>query len=252
MEENDRIYKETFPIQSYGVRPDKSARLAHICNLLQEVAGKHAHRLNYDIDQLRRENRTWFLYRLQLEMEDYPRWDDSITIETWPSGGKGVLAYREFLIYNESMDILGRGTSQWMIVDLQKKRPVPIPGEVFEMKVEKRGHTLKPQREKINLDHQDPLGSPTEFRIWRKDLDVNGHVNNVSYINWITESIPEDIYSEHRLNHLDIIYQAECKYGDKVIVKTYPTDQDHDFKHHIYRSQDQKTLALAQTRWGVE
>ncbi|KAK8524994.1 hypothetical protein V6N13_015989 [Hibiscus sabdariffa] len=42
------------------------------------------------------------------------------------------------------------------------------------------------------------------------DLDVNQHVNNVKYIEWILEGVPSTIKKSHELSHIEIEFREEC------------------------------------------
>ena len=33
----------------------------------------------------------------------------------------------------------------------------------------------------------------------RSDMDMNGHINNVTYLGWALETVPEDIYLNYSL-----------------------------------------------------
>lgn len=33
----------------------------------------------------------------------------------------------------------------------------------------------------------------------RSDVDMNGHINNVTYLAWAIESMPNDVYESHRV-----------------------------------------------------
>ena len=33
----------------------------------------------------------------------------------------------------------------------------------------------------------------------RSDVDMNGHINNVTYLAWALETMPNDIYESHRV-----------------------------------------------------
>ena len=75
-------YRETFTIRASEVSPEGRATLPSICYLLQEVAGNNALELNFDISQLKEKNLTWILHRLHVKMDTFPKWRDTITIET--------------------------------------------------------------------------------------------------------------------------------------------------------------------------
>ncbi|KAJ3688572.1 hypothetical protein LUZ61_017736 [Rhynchospora tenuis] len=50
----------------------------------------------------------------------------------------------------------------------------------------------------------------------RADMDMNKHVNNVTYYSWLLQSIPQDIVETHELEAITIEFRQECHYGDSV------------------------------------
>jgi fatty acyl-ACP thioesterase A len=50
----------------------------------------------------------------------------------------------------------------------------------------------------------------------RADLDMNQHVNNVTYIGWVLESIPQEIIDTHELKVITLDYRRECQQDDIV------------------------------------
>ncbi len=56
------------------------------------------------------------------------------------------------------------------------------------------------------------------------DIDVNGHMNNASYVGWILDLFPLAKYREQRLRSLYIGYSAEARPGEQVQMKLYQND----------------------------
>ncbi|KAK2662762.1 hypothetical protein Ddye_001336 [Dipteronia dyeriana] len=50
----------------------------------------------------------------------------------------------------------------------------------------------------------------------RADFDMNQHVNNVAYIGWVLESMPQDIIDTHELQTITLDYRRECQQDDIV------------------------------------
>ncbi|KAE9463766.1 hypothetical protein C3L33_04341, partial [Rhododendron williamsianum] len=50
----------------------------------------------------------------------------------------------------------------------------------------------------------------------RADLDMNQHVNNVAYIGWFLESMPQEIIDTHELETITLDYRRECQQDDVV------------------------------------
>ncbi|KAL0864268.1 hypothetical protein Bca101_043386 [Brassica carinata] len=56
----------------------------------------------------------------------------------------------------------------------------------------------------------EDLPSTQSLDLRRADLDMNHHVNNVTYIGWLLESIPQDIVDTHTLQIITLDYRREC------------------------------------------
>ena len=41
----------------------------------------------------------------------------------------------------------------------------------------------------------------------RSDMDMNGHINNVTYLGWALETVPEDIYLNYSLYQARLVFQ---------------------------------------------
>lgn len=237
-------YEEKFKIRSSEVAPDGKAKLQSICDLLQETAGNHALNLNFDISQLKEQNLTWVLHRLHVVMDRYPEWRDQIIVKTWPSSGDTLRAYRDFLITNAEGHEIGRGLSYWLMIDTTSRRPVRMPDEVLEMAPADTDHVLDVKSDRIKVEGS--VAESKEFRVRRSDLDVNKHVNNVKYIEWALEALPDN----HGVTEIDIEYRAECTLGDSVSSEYIISDENanNGNYHQITRNSDQKVATVALTR----
>lgn len=236
-------YCEQFTIRASEVDPRGRATLQAICLLLQEVAGNNALELNFDISQLNTRNMTWILHRLHLQMDCYPEWRDTITIETWPAGGKGLRAYRDFRILDDDGVEMGRSISYWLMVNMQNRRPVRIPQEIKDMAPHDSAHVLPVHENRINVGEADDE-CPAEFRVRKGDLDMNGHLNNVKYIEWALARLSDD----QQALEIDIEFRSECTLGD-VITSHMDESQPGRPVHILWRSEDKTVVAVARSRY---
>jgi acyl-ACP thioesterase len=46
------------------------------------------------------------------------------------------------------------------------------------------------------------------------DVDINGHINSIKYIEHILDLFPREQFAGHRLRRFDIAYKAESYLGD--------------------------------------
>ena len=77
------------------------------------------------------ENVSWVLTRLVVRMDRYPKWEDEVSVATFPRGGRKIVAWRDFELFDSSGARLGAASSEWMLIDLATRRIVAIPEAVF-------------------------------------------------------------------------------------------------------------------------
>lgn len=237
-------YQEEFKIRASEVDFNQKATIPAICNLLQEVAGNHALELKFDITDLQKEELTWVLHRLNLKIDRFPDWRETIMIKTWPSSGDGLRAYRDFLIKDSNNKVIGKCLSYWLILNLKNRRPTRIPKEILAMAPEDTNHVLPvtdiPDIEILEADNTK------SFKVRKTDLDLNRHVNNVRYIEWALSCIDNNSTD---LSTLDITFQAESRLGDTVISEVQQKDTSPPvFHHQLKRESDEKFLAKVCSR----
>lgn len=231
------IFEEQFKIRASEVDINQKATLPAICNLLQEIAGNHARELQFDITDLQQNKLTWVLHRLNVTIDRFPRWRETITIRTWPSGGDGLRAHRVFLILDADKKPIGRSLSYWLILDIQSRRPTRIPKNILDRVPKDSGHVLAVSKRDFSVSEQSD--SFQSFEVRKTDLDLNKHLNNVRYVEWALACLPEGT----KLDNIDIKFVAEAVLGDTVIAEQ--TADNHRHKFQIKRSSDKKVLALA-------
>ena len=78
------------------------------------------------------------------------------------------------------------------------------------------------------------------------DLDMNGHVNNVRYIEWVLNSLPLEFHQTHILTALEVNYLAEAVYGHAVSIASAESEPHHYV--HAVKAGDQD-LFRARSRW---
>jgi acyl-ACP thioesterase len=239
-------HKEDFNVRSYELSTAGKATLPVIANYFQEAAGKNARDLNFDIEDLHSEGVTWVLYRMHIKMESFPgRWEH-VTVNTWPSSGDGIRAFRDYQLVDESGNVLGKGISQWMVLDMNNRRPVRIPKEILEMGLEVPDHQLPV--DKAPFPEMDEPDLVTKIDVGRHHLDMNKHVNNVIYIEWMTGFMGEKVQPESICTELKLQYHKECSLGQTVEVRLKTLDNKR-YLHLIVDAATGNKLAEGVSIW---
>lgn len=247
--------KYSFKVRSYECGPNGCATLPTICNYLQEAASLNAEELGFSKSNFDAagENISWVLTRMVVKMDRYPKWEENVTVVTFPRGGRKIVAWRDFEILAADGTRLGAATSEWMLIDLTSRRIQQLPAFVFEcldpnlspvLGTEPFTPRLKfPSGAESLRDEPDPasVSSPMSFRAQHAHIDMNGHVNNVHYVAWMLEPLGE----QAPCSEMEIVFRSETLVGDEVRVATVESD---GATYHRVFAADGKDHVVARTR----
>ena len=208
--------KSVFRVRTYECGADGFATLPTICNYLQEAASVNAEDLGFSKSDFASagQNISWVLTRLVVKMERYPKWEDEVVVETFPRGGRKIVAWRDFEVKDASGARLGVASSEWMLIDLATRKIVPVPESVFAAADPADAPVLgETPFSKFRFPDGAPSGSCT-FRAQKSHIDLNGHVNNVHYVEWMLEPAEDACPGE-----AEIVFRSETLAGDEVRVE---------------------------------
>ena len=243
-----QIWSGVYPVRSYDVDSRGHLSVATICNFLQDAAGCHAHALGVSIDQLHLRHLTWVLVRMRVELTRHLGWQDRLHIQTWPSHQERLLSHRDFLLLDEAGEDVGRCVTVWVLRDLQRGRPHRLTALPAPLPIVNRRRALSTMPNK--LDVPETFVTQRPFQVGDRDLDRNGHVNNVRYIEWALETVPVNILNTCELEMLEVNFTGEAFHAEHVLAGSQPVDTDRPaFLHGIHSQSTGTDLARAKTQW---
>ncbi len=240
-------YTGTYQVRAYEVDPFKQVTIFTLANYLQEAAGINAAHLNISVADLQAKGLTWVLMRLKLTVDRYPLHQEEVQVKTYPAGFEKYYVNRDFQVRDAQGHLIAHATSVWLVIDLEKRSMISVPD--FIRKVPLPAEIEFYPRAKGKLPKMEEPFSTREFRVGWHDLDVNHHVNNAYYVQWVIECLPEVYLREHQLHTLDMIYRAESLWGDQISGKVAQLEDRQHLLHRLERISDGKELAQATTSW---
>lgn len=172
--------------------------MGHLGNHLLNAADYHSDARGYGMTYLNPLHKTWVLSRLAIEMKEMPCMYDKFQVETWVESAMRYFTSRNFCVSTRSGRVYGYGKSIWAMIDTDTRQPTDILG-IHEglikkyIEVDKACPIAKPSRVKMGNDVQ--LVQTLEARY--HDIDVNGHINSVKYIEHILDLWPLSWYKSH-------------------------------------------------------
>ncbi|MFP3091558.1 thioesterase [Treponema sp. TIM-1] len=214
------IWQETFPLRFGNIDRSDRLTLAATFDFFQEVAISHAESLGVGREAMARTGQGWVLSRISVFFERRPQWGETVTVRSWPRGWDRLFAVRDYDIRDASDTPVVRGRSNWLILDIEKRRPLR-PQAVMGTLPLNEGLDALPGGAG-SLDARDDLGKAGERQARYSDIDYNGHVNNARYIQWIQDVTDAGVLEQANQMRLDINYLSEIKSGETIELWTAP------------------------------
>ena len=239
--------RKTFFIHEGHIAANRKLSPLALAMFLQEIASTHATQLGVGIEELLAQEKTWVLSRLKIRLTENPVRPEKITIETWPSGKERLFAMRNFVLYDDAGHVFGHADSAWLIIDVNSRRPLKI--DPFLVGWAQFPYEKEWPFEPNGLPAFTPENDGRRFYTRFRDLDINQHVNNVSYMEWALEGLPWDLLFHGELQEIEIHFLGESFLGEEVVSYAMPTPDLPHWYHRIMRVSDQKELARMKSIW---
>jgi acyl-ACP thioesterase len=208
-----KLREEKFTVKTYECRPNGNIKTACLMQYLQEAAALHAEQLGFGVDRLSTINSYWVLSNLRIEINRLPKWNDEITVKTWPSGYNRLIATREFVAKDQNDCELFRAGSQWMILDKQSNRPKNL----FRLDLSLPKTGAKALSEKlVRLEPHDDYSQVDRISVPYSSIDLNGHVNNTEYVRWGIDALRKAFKFEGNISSMHATYLSEVFEADEL------------------------------------
>lgn len=182
-------------------------------NHLLNCAGIHAAERGFGIAELNENHYTWVLSRLAVEMEEMPRAYEKFSIRTWVENVYRLFTDRNFEIVNAAGKPIGYARSIWAMISMETRKPADLlalhGGGITDYICDKECPIEKAGRVKVN--EAEPVA---RYTAKYGDIDLNGHVNSVKYIEHALNLFPLEMFREKNLRRFEVAYVAESYYGD--------------------------------------
>jgi acyl-ACP thioesterase len=211
------VWNEEILIKSYEVDYNKETKLNSIFNYMQEAAFNHANNLGAGYEDLTNKGYIWVLSRVKIKVIRYPEWGEKIALETWPKGMNKLFALRDFIFRDENNEEIVLATTAWLVLDYKNMRPQKVQGLPFNLPDNNGRYAIDEELGK--LECCDTFEFETERTAAYSDIDVNNHVNNAKYVEWVQDCFSDEFYSDKHVKTLQLNFISQTKLGNKIILK---------------------------------
>lgn len=210
---NNKVGDYRFVAEPFHVDFTGHLTLGVLGNHLLNCAGFHATERGFGIASLNEDNFTWVLSRLAIELDEMPYQYEAFSVQTWVENVYRLFTDRNFSITDKDGRKIGYARSVWAMINLSTRKPADLlelhGGSIVDYVCDEPCPIDKPSR--IKVAGCDPVAKVTARY---SDIDINGHVNSIRYIEHILDLFPLEKFREQFIHRFEMAYVAESYYGD--------------------------------------
>jgi len=208
----DLIYRKKYSIMDNCI--DRYGRLkpSQILFFAQDAATSQCDIIGMDWNSMAARGLFWVVSRTHVKIHRLPKKGDTVTVETWPMTNTRVAYPRAMAMYDEQGELLLQSVSLWVLMDIEKRTMV-LPGRSgLDFVGQDRGGELAIPGGLV------PCGA--DSALWRNvaytDLDINGHLNNTRYMDWVDDLTDSEFHKTHTPREFTVCYLSEAREGQSL------------------------------------
>ena len=186
-------------------------------DIFQDMATLHAEEIGIGRDSMLEQGVIWVVVRTKLEMVAEPEHFQVVKVRTWPHSLSRFSFIRDFTMHDAQGQLLAKASQEWVLMDVQTRK-FASPKDHYQGPTdfcEDRAFEKKARKAPTFEEGNRPVRTVTPAY---SDIDLNGHVNNAMYANFIVNAIEPD--ASCALKTLQIDYRYEALPGQPLLIHT--------------------------------
>ena len=202
-------------------------RISRLCEYFQETALAHLRSQGFDyLSMIEKDKFTLLISRVKLRISHLPLWGEEISISTWIKGyTPEKVAWSDYDVRDSQGNSIIQATSSWLLIDLKDGKAKPFSQGPYHFEITPDLNAL-PE----TIDILEPVGMPKTVLVKDvkySDIDLNNHVNNCRYADWVLDAINMEELKDRRIRSIQLNYMQQVEYNTKVALMRFPASRYH-------------------------
>lgn len=236
-------------VESYDVQPNGNIKISTLLKFFQKAAGDDVNRTDLDYFTLASHNIAFVLTKMNLKILKDIKIYDELTIISHPRKVRGASFPRDFIVKVGS-ETVALARSMWVLLDLEKRtilRPSaldkigtlpPSDDDLFEIEDVRR------------IVNDNPLSRTNVREVEYSHLDMNNHLNNTFYSDFIFNIIDKNLHTSDEGLYLQINYKNEARHGDRLNISSLSSEDNSSFDFSAINESNDKVCFTAYVSFG--
>lgn len=236
------VFSQTFFLSAGETNAEQELSLPLLTSKIIDIATAHANSLGVGNPAMADRGCGWVLSRIAIEMERYPRVNETYTLLTWVESWNRHFSVRNFRVEDSAGHALGHATSVWMVLNTATREnaglghlhldPSLIDGTRSPVGKMRRHLPISPYSETPEGEKPEgetpegvrATGPDVEYTFRYTDLDFYRHVNTVRYVSMVLNRFTLEEMDATQVRRLEMSFMKESRYGEQVLLRRADRD----------------------------
>lgn len=203
--------KRTFSIEMevpyYFVNFTGDIRLSALVDMMLLTSEKQLHQADADSSEMVKNNGLgWVVVQYHMDIKQMPKLGQKLKISTQATSYNKYFFYRDFWVEDEDGNKIVTAQSAFVLIDIKERKIVGAADRLEDkFGAEEVNKIERFNRVKVPEDHDFEQAQ----HIGYYNIDVNKHVNNSYYFDWMVDTLDMDYIADHHIKSMDIKYDKE-------------------------------------------
>lgn len=214
------MYQEKIKITSSQCDVFEELKISALFSMFQDNSVKAVETLGFGKKKTLDKGFLWIVGKVFLKINKYPKYLEEITFESYALEMVHYLYPRYYEIKNNKGEVLISIYANWMLID-NKTRKILSPNDTKV--IIRKENDLKPTVlfSPIKMEELDKV---SERKVYFSDIDINNHLNNEKYIEYMVDLHNSDFYFHNKIKELYIEFRREIKEEEILSLYSYTKD----------------------------
>lgn len=209
------VYTTRVRVNYYDCDTENRLKISAAMKYMQQTSSEQLEALGCSVEKLYEEGMVFLLSKMCIRIHRMPVCSEELIVGTSPVTPRGARFVREFTIETLQSERLISAMSLWLLVHPESRKI--IRPKSFPYTLDFQPSNLTEVIDDIPFpkgegESEKVLSIPVRY----SQMDVNRHVNNTVYADFVCDALPYDELTGRGLETLVIGFQNEARYGDMV------------------------------------
>ena len=220
------IHSKNFEVNFSQIMPNGFLKISELLNFLQLTAAEHSELGGISFVDMQVHHQAWVLSKMRLEINNLPKWNDIVTVETWIVSLENSRSLRALKI-SVGDRIVATCETFWVVLNTLRRRPEALALPHLHFKKFDSFFANKKRIESYKPSESQELA--VTRKVVFSDLDLVNHMNHIKYLEWCLDCLPAEMLIQNRLKVIEMYFMSELVLDDLVSINKTKSEKVYQF-----------------------